>query len=144
MPDEQLMALRPAIRRKQRPQVQLNQIRVVAFGKAKSLRQSANVGIHREGLFGAQVDADHAGGLVANAWKGLQLRARSRDTSLVPLEQDLGSGNQIARLGAVQPTAFDQILQLRDLCPRIALHGGVAPKQSGRDQVDAAIGALGG
>jgi len=138
------MALRPSIRGQQRPQVQLNQIRVVAVGKAKSLRQSADVGIHRECLFGAQMDADHAGGLVANAWKGLQLLARSRDISLVPLEHDLGSGNQIAGLGAVQPTAFDQILQLRDLGPRIALRSGVAPKQSGRDQVDAAIGALGG
>jgi hypothetical protein len=144
MPDQQLMPLRPAIRGQQRPQVQFNAIRIVARGKAKSVRQSANVSIHRKRVFAAQMDADHAGGLVANAWKGFQLRAGGRDSSLVTLEQDLGSGDQIARLGAIQPAAFDQAFQLRDPCPCVALRSGVAPKQCGRDQVHAAIGALRG
>jgi len=111
------MPLRPAIRGQQRPQVQFNAIRVAARGKAQSVRQSANVSIHRKRVFAAQMDADHAGGLVANAWKRFQLRAGGRDSSLVTLEQDLGSADQIARLGAVQPAAFDQTFQLRDPCP---------------------------
>jgi len=142
MPDQQLVSLRPAVRRQQRAKVQLNLIRVVALGKAESLRQSADVGIHWKRLFTAQMDADHAGALVAHARKRLQLRAGGRDLSLVPLEHHFGSGDQIARLAAVQPTAFDHPLQLRNLCASVARRGWVSPKQSGRDQVHAAIGAL--
>ena len=112
--------------------------------KAEPLRQPANVRVHWKCVFGAEMDANDTGCLVTDAGQGFQLLAGFRNLPLMPIDKNFGGGDQIARLAAVEATALDQSFQLGDFSARVALGGGIAAKQSGRDQVDSSVRALRG
>jgi len=117
---------------------------VLAGGDAGAVGDPEDMGVHRDGRFAERGIEDHVRGFPAHSRQALQVFAPARHFAAEPFQQNSAGGEDVLRLGPVQPDAADKGrepgLAERDDRPRRIGDR----KKSGGGEVHAFVGGLGG
>ncbi len=90
-------------------QLGLDPIRRLAIGQLEPVSDPVDVGIHSDGWFNIQFIEHNAGRLTADPGEGFERGAVGRHLPTVLVYQDLGQGDDVLGLVAIEPDGLDMI-----------------------------------
>ena len=92
-----------------RHQLGLDLIGRLAVGQPEPVGNPVDVGIDSDGRFDIQFVEHHAGRLSANSRKGFERGPVGRHLSAMLIYQDLGQGDDVPGLVAIEPNGLDVV-----------------------------------
>src|SRR5690348_11769932 len=117
-------------------------IGILRLGQPQALGDTEDVGVHGERVDAEGVAEHHVGGLEPHAGQLDEGRALARHLAAVTLDERLGHAEQRAGLGAEEARRADLALELLRPGLRQRVGSWIRLEQTGRDHVDALVGAL--
>jgi len=107
-----MMGVQPIGLRHDPFKAEFNRERRLADGKARAVCHPKQMGVDGNGRL-MEGDIEHdIGGLAANAWQCLKLRAGLRHFAPMPLDQQLRQADDVFGLGLVEPDGLDGLSEL--------------------------------
>ncbi len=92
-------------------QLGLHRQRGFALGQPEAIGHAENVRVHRDGVLPEGHVEHHIGGFAAHARQRFQRLAATRHFAAVLVDQDAAGGDDVFRLGFVQPDGADRLTQ---------------------------------